>query len=108
MLRARDTVTHWHTIRSTHESGLQVPAPAVVEEANNDSSRKVTDQDSQKGYLHVWYDKFHKFLQGKSKDIKKRKNCDVVPKYLKSNVYLFKYLIFKGICLVWTKYIPIK
>lgn len=43
-------------IASTHKSGLQVPAPAVIEEANNDSPQKVTNQNGQIGHLHVRHD----------------------------------------------------
>lgn len=47
---------------STHKSGLQVPAPAVVQEAHSDSSHKVTNQDGQISHLNVWHNQLHKFL----------------------------------------------
>ena len=47
---------------STHKSSLQVPAPAVVQEAHSDSSHKVTNQDGQIRHLNVWHNQLHKFL----------------------------------------------
>lgn len=47
---------------STHKSGLQVPTPAVVEEADDDSSQEVTNQDGQVGHLNVRHNQLHKFL----------------------------------------------
>lgn len=60
---------------STHKSGLQVPTPAVVEETDNDSSCKVTDQDGQICHLNVWHNQLHEFLNSiKSQREKKKKN----------------------------------
>lgn len=50
-------------ISSTHKSGLQVPTPAVVEEPDNDSSRKVTNKDCQICHLNIRHDQLHKFLK---------------------------------------------
>ena len=47
----------------TYKASLQVPAPAVVEEANDDGSGEVTDQDGQVGHLDVWHGQLHKLLE---------------------------------------------
>jgi len=46
---------HTRTRASTHKPSLQVPAPAVIEEADNESSCKITNQNSQIGHLHIWH-----------------------------------------------------
>lgn len=52
-----------HSNWQTYKSSFQIPAPAVVEETNNDGSGKVTNQDGQVGDLNVWHCKLHKLLQ---------------------------------------------
>lgn len=60
--------THFFKLSNrTYKSGLQVPAPAVVEETHDDGSGKVPDQDGQVGDLNVRHGQLHKLLQHKHK-----------------------------------------
>ena len=49
--------------RWTYKAGLQVPAPAVVEETDDDRPGKVPDQDGQVGDLDVRDRQLHKLLR---------------------------------------------
>ena len=55
-------ITNFFSCR-TYKASLQVPAPAVVEEANDDGSGEVTNQDGQVGHLDVRHGKLHKLLE---------------------------------------------
>lgn len=87
--RQRDPLTQ--TV-NTHKSSLQVPAPAVVQEANNDSSHKVTNQDGQIGHLNVRHNQLHKLLhsirnqQEKKIKLSTNKNWPGVMRQLVSSV----------------------
>lgn len=47
----------------THKSGLQIPAPAVVEKTNKHGSEEVTNQQRDVGCHGIRYDKPNKLLQ---------------------------------------------
>ena len=49
--------------RWTYKAGLQVPAPAVVEETDDHRSGKVPDKDGQVGHLDVRHRQLHKLLR---------------------------------------------
>lgn len=47
----------------THKSGLQIPAPAVVEETNEHGPEEVANQQRDVGCHGIRYDKPNKLLQ---------------------------------------------
>lgn len=50
-------------LQVTHKSGLQIPAPAVVEKTNKHGSEEVTNQQRDVGCHGIRYDKPNKLLQ---------------------------------------------
>lgn len=47
----------------TYKTGFQVPAPAVVEEAHDDGSSKVSDQNGEVRDLNVRHGQLHELLR---------------------------------------------
>lgn len=64
----------------TYKSSLQVPAPAVVHEADKTGSQEVPHQDGDVCYQHVRHCQPHEFLQGaQGKGVVRAGTCPLLP-----------------------------